>query len=47
MQAHGTGQSARQAFDMALDHLEKRVRRYKRRLKNHHDRGGHSPSGPQ
>jgi ribosomal subunit interface protein len=39
MQAHGTGESARQAFDIALDHLEKRVRRYKRRLKNHHDRG--------
>jgi ribosomal subunit interface protein len=43
MQAHGTGQSARQAFDMALDRLEKRVRRYTRRLKNHHDRAGHRP----
>jgi ribosomal subunit interface protein len=46
MQAHGPGQDARLAFDMALDHLEKRVRRYARRLKNHHDRGGQSPSGP-
>jgi len=46
MQAHGTGQDAHKAFDMALDHLEKRVRRYTRRLKNHHDRGGQSPSGP-
>jgi ribosomal subunit interface protein len=46
MQAHGTGQHARAAFDIALEHLEKRVRRYKRRLKNHHDRGGHSPSAP-
>ena len=47
MQAHGTGQNARLAYDMALDHLEKRVRRYTRRLKNHHDRGGPGPSGPQ
>ena len=46
MQAHGTGPNAHLAFDMALDHLEKRVRRYKRRLKNHHDRGGPTPAGP-
>ncbi len=39
MQARGTGADAHKAFDMALDHLEKRVRRYTRRLKNHHDRG--------
>lgn len=39
MQAHGMGADAYIAFDQALDHLEKRVRRYKRRLKNHHDRG--------
>jgi ribosomal subunit interface protein len=44
MQAHGTGQDAHKAFDVALDHLEKRVRRYARRLKNHHDRGGPPPS---
>jgi ribosomal subunit interface protein len=44
MQAQGTGPDAHRAFDMTLDHLEKRVRRYKRRLKNHHDRGGPSPS---
>ena len=46
MQAQGIGQDARQAFDSALDHLDKRVRRYKRRLKNHHDHGGQSPSVP-
>jgi len=39
MQAHGSGPDAYKAFDMALDHLEKRVRRYMRRLKSHHDRG--------
>jgi ribosomal subunit interface protein len=44
LQGRGTGPSAHLAFDTALDHLEKRVRRYKRRLKNHHDRGGPSPA---
>jgi len=39
MQAHGTGTDAYLAFEQALDHLEKRVRRYMRRLKNHHERG--------
>ena len=39
MHAHATAGDAHTAFDIALDHLEKRVRRYKRRLKNHHDRG--------
>ena len=39
MQAHGTGPDAYKAFDSALDRLEKQVRRYTRRLKNHHDRG--------
>jgi ribosomal subunit interface protein len=35
MQAHGASADAYQAFDTALEHLEKRVRRYMRRLKNH------------
>jgi ribosomal subunit interface protein len=39
MQAHGTGADAYKAFDAALERLEKQVRRYTRRLKNHHDRG--------
>lgn len=39
MPAHGIAADAYRAFDMALDRLEKRVRRYTRRLKNHHDRG--------
>lgn len=46
MQAHGMAEHAQAAFDVALEHLEKRVRRYKRRLKNHHERGGQSPSAP-
>lgn len=37
--AHGEGGDAYSAFDEALEKLEKRVRRYKRRLKNHHANG--------
>ena len=37
--AHGDGGDAYGAFDTALEKLEKRVRRYKRRLKNHHANG--------
>jgi ribosomal subunit interface protein len=36
LQAQGHGGDAHAAFDDALEKLEKRVRRYKRRLKNHH-----------
>jgi len=36
LQAEGHGGDAHSAFDDALNKLEKRVRRYKRRLKNHH-----------
>jgi ribosomal subunit interface protein len=39
MQAQGMGADAHKAFDAALARLEKQVRRYTRRLKNHHDRG--------
>ena len=47
IQAHGTDGDAQKAFDIALDHLETQLRRYTKRLKNHHDRGGQpSPSGP-
>ena len=37
--AHGEGGDAYSAFEDALEKLEKRVRRYKRRLKNHHANG--------
>jgi ribosomal subunit interface protein len=39
LHAHASAADAHRAFDVALDHLEKQVRRYRRRLKNHHDRG--------
>lgn len=37
LQAEGQGGDAYSAFGDALDKMEKRVRRYKRRLKNHHN----------
>lgn len=37
--AHGEGGDAYSAFEDALEKMEKRVRRYKRRLKNHHGNG--------
>jgi ribosomal subunit interface protein len=37
LQAQGHGADAHIAFDDALTKLQKRVRRYKRRLKNHHN----------
>ncbi|MGH1417673.1 MAG: ribosome hibernation-promoting factor, HPF/YfiA family [Hyphomicrobiaceae bacterium] len=38
LEAHGEGADAYASADAAVDRLEKRVRRYKRRLKNHHNR---------
>ncbi|MEM1380462.1 MAG: ribosome-associated translation inhibitor RaiA [Pseudomonadota bacterium] len=37
--ANGRGGDAYAAFDQAMERLEKRVRRYKRRLKDHHAKG--------
>ncbi len=37
--AHGEGGDAYGAFDESVEKLEKRIRRYKRRLKNHHASG--------
>lgn len=36
VESHGTGADAYASADAAVEHLEKRVRRYKRRLKDHH-----------
>lgn len=38
VEAHGTGADAYASADLAVDRLDKRVRRYKRRLKDHHQR---------
>lgn len=42
MQATGEGQEPHFAFDGASERLEKRLRRYKRRLKDHHGGNGQS-----
>ncbi len=36
LQAEGRGQDVHQSFEQAAGHIEKRLRRYKRRLKEHH-----------
>ncbi len=43
--ASGEGGDAHSAFSAALEKLETRIRRYKRRLKNHHPHNG-GPRGP-
>jgi ribosomal subunit interface protein len=40
LDSHGAGPDAHTAFDAALSKIETRVRRYKRRLKNHRHAGG-------
>ncbi len=40
LETHGAGDDAYASADAAVDRLEKRVRRYKRRLKNHHNPRG-------
>ncbi len=39
VEAHGEGADAYASADAAIERLDKRVRRYKRRLKSHHHRG--------
>jgi ribosomal subunit interface protein len=40
LQAHGEGDDGYQAFEQALDKIEKRVRRHKNRLRNHRAKEG-------
>jgi ribosomal subunit interface protein len=39
LKVEGQGPDAYRAFDAALDRVGKRLRRYTRKLKSHHDRG--------
>ncbi len=43
MQAKGHGGDAYAAFEQALEHMEKRLRRYKRKLKSHVKKRGRKP----
>lgn len=38
LKAQGDAADAHHAFDMALDRLEKQIRRHKRKIRNHHDK---------
>lgn len=38
LKSEGEGQDAHRAFDRAFIHMEAQLRRYKRKLKNHHAR---------
>lgn len=38
LQAQGRAQDARQSFDVAAERIDTRLRRYKRRLKDHHNK---------
>jgi ribosomal subunit interface protein len=45
LESHGDGADAYRSADVALERLEKRLRRYKRRLKGHHS--NHAPVLPE
>jgi ribosomal subunit interface protein len=47
VEAHGDGVDAYGSADSAIERLEKRVRRYKRRLKNHHNGRDHDAFGSE
>ena len=38
LNAQGEAREAHQAFEVALEKLEKQIRRHKRKLKNHHEK---------
>ncbi|MEM1371457.1 MAG: ribosome-associated translation inhibitor RaiA [Pseudomonadota bacterium] len=46
VEAHGMGHDAYSSADSAIERLEKRVRRYKRRLKDHHQKANNG-AGPE
>jgi ribosomal subunit interface protein len=38
LKSEGKDTDVHRAFDLTLEHMEKQLRRYKRRLKNHHEK---------
>jgi len=38
LKSQGDGADAHRAFETAFDRLEKQIRRYKRRIRNHHEK---------
>ena len=47
LEAQGEGADAYASADAAIERLDKRVRRYKRRLKNHHNGAEHGTAWPE
>lgn len=47
LEAQGDAGDAYASVDVAVEHLEKRLRRYKRRLKNHHQGSASAPPVPE
>jgi ribosomal subunit interface protein len=45
LKAEGEDSEARRAFDTAFDRIESQLRRYKRKLKNHHGNGNRTLEG--
>lgn len=46
MQSHAEAGEVYAAFDLAAEKIEKQLRRYKRRIKNHHHSGGKEYEAP-
>ena len=46
LSAEGDGPDAHRAFDVAFAHIEKQLRRHKRKLKNHHPKVRVRPGAP-
>ncbi len=47
LQAEGKAHEPYASFEQAVDKIERRMRRYKQRLKEHHGAGGAPASGPE
>jgi ribosomal subunit interface protein len=47
LESHGEGGDAYASADAAVERMDKRLRRYKRRLKSHHNGHGRDPVAPE
>ncbi len=47
LESHGEGADAYASADAAVERMDKRLRRYKRRLKSHHNGHGHDQKVPE
>jgi ribosomal subunit interface protein len=47
MSAEGRAQEVHRSFDVAAEHIEKQLRRYKRKRKEHHERQARGETGSE